>query len=115
MTEKQNIGYTGEQAAAEYLEKKGYSVITRNFRCKTGEIDIIAYLGGCTVFVEVKTRRNINFGTPAEFVDYRKQQKIKRAALYYIKNADTDMRFDVIEVFHKDGIIEKINHIENAF
>lgn len=115
MTEKQVIGMIGEEAACKFLEGKGYRIIQTNFRCKTGEIDIICLKDGCTVFVEVKTRKNSNFGTAAEFVDYRKQQKVKRAAMFYIKNADADMRFDVIEVYHANGKITEINHIENAF
>ncbi|MBQ7976794.1 MAG: YraN family protein [Clostridia bacterium] len=115
MTDKQKIGRLGEDAACEYLRSKGYRVIQKNFLCKTGEIDVICIKDGCTVFVEVKTRKNSNYGTAAEFVDYRKQQKIKRAAMYYIKNADADMRFDVVEVYHNNGVVVEINHIENAF
>ena len=115
MTDKQDIGNFGEDAAAEYLKEKGYNVIQRNFRCKTGEIDIICVKDGCTVFVEVKTRKNSLYGSAAEFVNYSKQVKIKRAAMYFIKNADADMRFDIIEVYHKGGKITEINHIEDAF
>ncbi len=115
MTEKQVIGKIGEEAACRYLENKGYRVVKTNFLCKTGEIDIICLKDGCTVFVEVKTRKNSNYGSAAEFVDFRKQQKVKRAAMYYIKNADADMRFDVVEVYHNGGKITEINHIENAF
>ncbi len=115
MTDKQIIGRIGEEAACKYLEQKGYRIVHTNFLCKTGEIDIICLKDGCTVFVEVKTRKNSNYGAAAEFVDFRKQQKVKRAALYYIKNADCDMRFDVMEVYHTNGEIMEINHIENAF
>lgn len=115
MTYKQEIGNFGEDAAADYLKEKGYNIIQRNFRCKTGEIDIICVKGGCTVFVEVKTRKNSLYGSAAEFVNYHKQVKIKRAAMYFIKNQDADMRFDVIEVYHKDGKITEINHIKDAF
>ena len=115
MTDKQKIGKMGEEAACKYLLANGYSIIQTNFLCKTGEIDIICLKDGCTVFVEVKTRKNSNFGSAAEFVDFRKQQKVKRAAMFYIKNADADMRFDVVEVYHSNGIVTEINHIENAF
>ena len=115
MTDKQIIGRMGEEAACEYLKSKGYRVVQTNFLCKTGEIDIICLKDGCTVFVEVKTRKNSNFGAAAEFVDFRKQQKVKRAAMYYIKTADADMRFDVVEVYHTNGKVAEINHIENAF
>ena len=72
MTYKQDIGSLGEDAAAVYLKEKGYNVIQRNFRCKTGEIDIICVKDGCTVFVEVKTRKNSLYGSAAEFVNYYK-------------------------------------------
>lgn len=115
MTYRQDIGNLGENAAAEFLKGKGYNVLQRNFRCKTGEIDIICIKDGCTVFVEVKTRKNSLYGSAAEFVNYYKQIKIKKAAMYFIKNEDADMRFDVVEVYHKDGEVTEINHIEDAF
>ena len=115
MTYRQDIGNLGENAAAEFLKGKGYNVLQRNFRCKTGEIDIICIKDGCTVFVEVKTRKNSLYGSAAEFVNYYKQIKIKKAAMYFIKSEDADMRFDVVEVYHKDGEVTEINHIEDAF
>ena len=111
----QEIGSLGEQAACEYLKSKGYFILQRNFRCNAGEIDIIGVLGGCTVFFEVKTRKNSLYGNAAEFVDFRKQAKIKKTAMYFLKNDDADFRFDVIEVYHSNGKVQKINHIENAF
>ena len=111
----QPIGNLGEDAAAEYLRQNGYLVLQRNFRCKTGEIDIIAIENGCTVFVEVKTRKNSNYGTAAEFVTFSKQEKIRKAAMYFLKSDDADMRFDVIEVYHNNMTITEINHIKNAF
>lgn len=113
------IGDFGEEAAAEYLEEKDYEILERNFRLKFGEIDIIARSEDCLVFVEVKTRRSNMFGEPSEYVDYKKQQRIKKAASVYANVENTYMRFDVIEVFYeqKDGNIylTSINHIENAF
>lgn len=113
------IGDLGEMAACEYLAAHGYKIIKRNFRLKCGEIDIIAKKDGCTVFVEVKTRRSASFGQPSEYVDLRKQTKIRKTALCYIKSLDTDMRFDVIEVMYSnirgEFVIRSINHIENAF
>lgn len=115
MAENLIIGNLGENTACKYLIEKGYDIIQRNFKCKTGEIDIIALKNGCTVFVEVKTRKNKNYGSAAEFVDYRKQLKIKRAAMYYLKKDDVYMRFDVIEIYHNNGVITEINHIKDAF
>ena len=113
--ETQLIGNFGEEAAAEYLKNKEYLILQRNFRCKSGEIDIIAVKDGSTVFVEVKTRKNSKYGYASEFVDYRKQEKIRKAAMYFIKNYDADMRFDVIEVYHSGASVTEINHIEDAF
>lgn len=111
------IGDFGEQTAEEYLEKSGYEILERNFRLKCGEIDIIAEKDGCTVFVEVKTRRGNEFGEPSEYVDYRKQKRIKKTASVYTDVINSDVRFDVIEVLYdKDKLsVTKLNHIENAF
>lgn len=113
------IGRLGETSACEYLENNGYKILKRNFRLKCGEIDIIAEKDGCIVFAEVKTRATVCYGQPSEYVDSRKQAKIKKTALCFIKSLDTDMRFDVIEVIYRkayDGFeIKSINHIENAF
>ena len=114
-----DIGAWGEDMAAEYLVKKGYSIRSRNFRCREGELDIVANYKGCMVFVEVKTRRSTAFGRPAEFIDYRKQRKLMKAAMRYAYSPDIDMRFDVIEVLYSDTpegfAVNEINHIENAF
>lgn len=118
MTTKE-IGAYGENAAAEYLEEQDYDILERNFRMKLGEIDIIAEKDGSMVFVEVKTRKNNFFGEPSEYVNYKKQKKIRRTALVYADAENTDMRFDVIEVFYEENggrfVMTNINHIENAF
>ncbi|MBQ7793337.1 MAG: YraN family protein [Clostridia bacterium] len=119
MTEKRQIGDFGESAAAAYLEKKGLKILKRNYYCRVGEIDIIAADGDTVVFVEVKTRRSARFGRASEFVDWKKQQRIIKTALYYIGSADRAIRFDVVEVYyHEVGenlVADSINHIENAF
>lgn len=116
---KKDIGNFGEQAASDYLEGKGMKIIKRNFYCRAGELDIIATDGEYTVFVEVKTRKSAKFGRASEFVDYQKQQKIIKTALYYIGSSDTPCRFDVVEVYYHEGVngrvVDSINHIENAF
>lgn len=113
------IGDFGEKVAEEYLEEMDYEILERNFRLKFGEVDIIAEKDGCIVFVEVKTRKNNLFGEPSEYVDRRKQERVKRAAASYIDVVNNDVRFDVIEVFYeeKNGklFLTKVNHIENAF
>lgn len=118
MTTKE-IGDFGETAACQYLEKNGCSVLKRNYHCRTGEIDIIAKDGETIVFCEVKTRLSKAFGTPGEFVDYKKQEKIIKTALYYLGRDDIDMRFDVVEVMYRICgdcfAVTEINHIKSAF
>ncbi|MBR0470367.1 MAG: YraN family protein [Clostridia bacterium] len=113
------IGSCGEDIAAEYLEDKDYEILERNYSFKFGEIDIIAEKDGCTVFVEVKTRKSRRYGSPAEYVDFRKQRRIKRVAACYRDIVNDDVRFDVIEILYNehngDFKITDINHIENAF
>ena len=105
-------GSLGEEAACSFLKKKKYRIVARNYRCRFGEVDIIA---------EVKTRSSAEFGTPAQAVTYCKRCNIiKTAEMYILQNpTDSDIRFDVIEVYGclTDGgfDVENINHIENAF
>ncbi len=118
MTTKE-IGDFGEEMACSFLENQGITVLKRNFHARCGEIDIIAKDDDTIVFAEVKTRLSKNYGTPSEFVDYKKQEKIIQTALYYLGNDDTDMRFDVIEVMYKFSgdamVVTEINHIKSAF
>lgn len=107
------IGSVFEKQAGEYLKTKGYIIIEYNFRCKTGEIDIIALDGETLVFCEVKYRSDNRKGTPFEAVTISKQKKISRTALYYItKHQITNMpcRFDVVGITR-----DKIELIKNAF
>nr|WP_093691751.1 YraN family protein [Sporolituus thermophilus] len=111
-------GKMGENVAADYLARNGYKILMRNYRCRLGEIDIVAERQGTIIFVEVKTRSSTNFGFPAEAVTQRKQQKIIHAALCYLRSTGRDnisFRFDILEVFvGKDQKLE-CNHIVNAF
>ena len=117
-TEKMIIGDRGEDAAAAYLTRKGYRILARKFRCKTGEIDIIALDGRFLVFAEVKTRTNLAYGMPKESVQYRKQTKLIRTAYYYrrlhAELRSLSMRMDVVEVL-TDGSGVYVRHIVNAF
>lgn len=119
--ENRKIGFLCEGAAKKYLEHHGFCVIDRNFTVRGGEIDLVCKADGVTVFAEVKARKSCEYGTPAEAVTRRKQEKLIYAANRYIEkyNISSDCRFDVIEVLYReteDGIeAEKINHIENAF
>lgn len=113
-------GQIGEQAVAEELEKRGYRVIERNFRSRYGEIDIIAVRDGVLAFVEVKARSPRTKGTPAEAVTPAKQKKLIRTALLYLQESGSRLqpRFDVAEVFFKDGDspqIRGIRYLADAF
>jgi putative endonuclease len=118
-TYNKEIGNLGESAAAEYLYCEKYEVITRNFRSRFGEVDIIARDGKYIVFVEVKTRYNSIYGSPGEAVNYTKITKLRKTAEYYIiknKLYKDFFRFDVIEVYidYNDNS-QTIKHIKNAF
>ncbi len=109
-------GAIGEKLAVNYLIKNNYKIIDRNFKCKLGEIDIIATVDDMIVFVEVKTRKSSSYGYPYEAVTVNKQQKIIKTAYSYIKLkkiANKQYRFDIIEIFLDKNIM--INHIKNAF
>lgn len=112
-----NIGFKGENVACKYLKSKKYKILKTNYRKKYGEIDIIVQKKNTIVFVEVKTRKSIQYGMPCEFVTKSKQTKlINTAKLFIYENQlDCDFRFDIIEVYHDNGKINKIEHIENAF
>lgn len=114
------LGPWGETLAAEYLKKKRYQIIERNYRSRFGEIDLIAKTGGFLVFVEVKLRKDSQFAEAKEFVDFRKQQKLITTAMRYLQWHESDLqpRFDVIEIYAPEGQKTKnpiINHLEDAF
>ena len=116
------LGDVGEEFVTNYLQSKNYEILARNFRFgKTAEVDIIAKVNDIIVFVEVKTRNNKRYGTPAESVTLKKQQKIIQAATKFLQDNelfDKACRFDVIEVFangNQNPNYWKCNHIENAF
>ena len=107
-------GNFGEDLSADYLKKKKYKVLKRNWRTKIGEIDILASDKDCIVIIEVKTKTNPDFGHPAEMVDYFKQKKLITLARFIQKvYPNNDIRIDVVAV---DLSVEppNIEHIENA-
>lgn len=118
MSDNIAIGKMGEETACRFLLKKGYVIVERNFKCRMGEIDIIAKKENSIVFVEVKTRNGDMFGMPCEAVNYKKRRKIMNSAAYYMllhcEYGKSDVSFDVIEVL-VSGRNTRINHIENAF
>lgn len=107
------VGRWGENIACEYLSKHKYKIIDRNFTCRFGEIDVVAYDGETIIFVEVKARKDDSFGMPREAVNWRKQQTIVKCANYWLykkKQTGVPVRFDVVEILG-----DKVNHIEDAF
>ena len=117
MEQQRLIGRWGEQAAARFLEQKGYRVTGMNFACRFGEIDIIAEDRRYLAFVEVKLRKNAAHGQAREFVTPAKQRRIILAAELYLAAHPTrkQPRFDVVEVYGAEGRIDSICHIEDAF
>jgi putative endonuclease len=114
---KHAAGMLGQQQAEDFLCKKGLLILGRNYRAKTGEIDLIAQEGPCIVFVEVKSRSGLQYGHPREAVTAAKQARLLRTAQHYISRhrlTDRELRFDVVEVLTKQGEVH-IEHIENAF
>ena len=110
---KKLLGKSGEAQAVAYLKKKGYKIVKQNYSTPFGEADIVAKYKDELVFVEVKTRASLAFGSPKEAVTRQKQARYYKIAQYYglQSGEEPNARFDVIEVF-EDG---EIVHIENAF
>lgn len=120
MNGKTDLGAWGEERAARYLRLHGYRILERNFRCRQGEIDVIARKGSFIVFVEVKLRKNADHGEAREFVTWSKQRRVICAAeLWLVKNScELQPRFDVIEIYAPEGtgtLRPTIRHLENAF
>ena len=114
------LGPWGEALAAEYLRKKGCRIEAMNYRSRLGEIDIIAANRRYLIFCEVKLRKTADFAAAREFVDARKQQRLRTTALVYLSQHETNLqpRFDVIEIYAPNGTATKkpqINHMEDAF
>ena len=113
-------GAWGEALAAEYLRKRKYTIVAAGYRCRFGEIDLIAEDKHFLVFVEVKLRKSAEFAQAREYVDRRKQDKIRITASMYLSQHPTKLqpRFDVIEIYCPEGAATKtpkIIHLEGAF
>lgn len=116
MTAK-SAGNRGEAAAAQYLRRRGYGLLASQWRCRFGEIDLIARdPEGMLCFVEVKLRSNLRAGLPREYVNGRKQARLRTAAALYmsVKELDEPARFDVAEVYDENGAL-RVEYLENAF
>lgn len=113
-------GAWGEALAAEYLRKKRYTIVAAGYHCRFGEIDLIAQDKKYLVFVEVKLRKSADFAKAMEYVDRRKQDRIRVTASMYLSQYPTKLqpRFDVIEIYAPEGTATphpEIRHMEDAF
>lgn len=118
--ENRLLGQWGEALAAEYLRNRRYTILAANWHCRFGEIDLIAADRRFLCFVEVKLRKSAAYGRAGEFVDCRKQEKLRTAAELYLAQNPTDLqpRFDVVEIYAPQGLETarpQIRHLENAF
>ena len=119
MSTAKAAGNRGEAEVARLLRKRGCTLLASQWRCRFGEIDLVAKdRQGMLHFVEVKLRSNLSVGLPREFVDARKQEKLRLAAAAYLSRYELDLSacFDVAEVYaDENGAIRKVEYIENAF
>jgi putative endonuclease len=114
--QRQSIGKEGEEIARRYLEKRGYRIVTANYRTRHGEIDLIARDGPTLVFIEVKTRTQQKFGSPFDALTARKCMSMAKVALHYLINhggTEQPARFDVVSV--RPGEKAEVEIVQNAF
>lgn len=120
LANRKKQGAKSEAEAAAYLNKQGLVILARNWRCRTGELDIVAEDSGMLVFIEVRSRSmKETFGTPLESVNARKQRQIQETAQVYLHRYqmyDRQVRFDVIAIrVDREGNVVSLEHIRNAF
>ena len=119
MDDRQRLGQIAENHACRFLQARGYRIRERNWRCRFGEVDLIADHGEDLVLVEVKSRRSEDFGRPADAVNFAKRRKLSRLADFYVQThhlTEVNCRFDVIELLLAPrNRVEQVNLIEDAF
>lgn len=118
--ESRLLGRWGEALAADYLRERGYKIVEAGWRCRFGEIDLIAANREYICFVEVKLRKSAAYGSAAAYVDRRKQEKLRTTAQMYLVGHDNRLqpRFDVVEIYAPQGIHTaqpQLTYLENAF
>ena len=112
------LGERGERAACGFLKERGYEILEKNYKCKIGEIDVIARRKGRLAFIEIKTRTSTQFGTPQEAVNLPKQEKIFKVAQWYMKEkklVKIPVAFDVVAVLWREGEAPEMRLIVDAF
>jgi putative endonuclease len=111
-------GQHGEQMAVQFLQRQGYRIQQQNYRCRGGEVDIIAWDGPTLVFIEVKTKGQTAFGAPQAMVHGQKQKKIVHVAMVYVqqhKMQEVNIRFDVVAITLLPGVPPEVTHVPGAF
>lgn len=111
------LGRWGEDLAGRFLHDAGFQILETNYRCARGEVDIVAQDGDDVVFVEVRTRRGSEFGTPEESVTAAKAQRLIATAEHYLqeKSGETSWRIDLVSIrLDRSGRLEDINHLRHA-
>ncbi|MGZ0152621.1 YraN family protein [Kribbella sp. WER1] len=117
MRTKNTVGRYGEDLAARYLSDAGFAVLERNWRCALGEIDIVAREGDTLVVCEVKTRRGLNYGSPAESITYRKLATLRRLAGRWLQTHElrpAEIRIDVISILFDHNTPPRVDHVRGA-
>lgn len=116
MAEHNALGKEGEQLTIDFLQKKGYSILEKNYRYRKAEVDIIARKDDVVVVVEVKTRSTSDFGNPQDFVKPKQIQLLVKAVNYYVitNDLDVEVRFDIVAII-KNKLGTRIEHLEDAF
>lgn len=117
MAVKDRVGSYGEQVAVNHLQRNGFVVLDRNWRCDIGEIDVVAREGDCLVVVEVKTRRSDRFGSPAEAVTAAKLARLRRLAARWIADSGIHpprVRIDVLAVRPQPSGAAKVEHLRSV-
>jgi putative endonuclease len=115
--DRQALGRRGEDLAAQHLAAKGYEILARNWRCESGELDLVARDHNCLVIVEVRTRRGQELGTPEESVTEAKQARLVALGQAYVQETDWlgDWRIDVVAIeMDRRGRLLRLEHYENA-
>ncbi|MGH2752104.1 MAG: YraN family protein [Actinomycetota bacterium] len=117
MDARRTLGQSGEALAADLYRKLGFTILDRNWRGRSGELDLVVASGNLLVFCEVKTRRTDYFGGPAEAVGYQKQARLRRLAAAWMSDrrpGDVRVRFDVVAVLVGRSELE-VTHLPDAF
>lgn len=117
MAKHNETGIKGEEIAENFLQKKGYQILYRNWRYEKKEVDIIAEKDNLLIFIEVKTRSGTAFGFPEDAVTEKKQELLKLAAEEFLyRNTEYEqVRFDIISIIYKENTVKEIEHFEDAF